>query len=732
MKKLLMAAAVATVAIAEVLANSQRNGQVEIDGRTFEYTYTLYDNGVSNVVITAISPSIGEISIPALIDDAPVTGMPAFRDNKNITRVTIPTSITSIGSYQFQNCTNLTYINIDHIRTFGAYAFDNCRKLDTALYVSTNTYFQSDWNESRAFGNCTSLTNVTFHPHVKSLGGGHACRSIFYYCGLQDLELPPALKYIDGGMFQYSAVREVVMPDSLENLGFNAFRGCTNLSRVVFGSGMTDTGEDHVFEDCTLLSEVTLTSSIMNITPGTFEDCRSLEHIDIPSSVRVIGMSAFKGSGLKSILIPDSVEALGRSPFANTPLTRATLSKNIKYIPQQAFANCTNLTAIIIPDGVTNIADGAFANTALERIMIPSTVELIGANAFSSCTNLKEVVLSGNIAAIGSSAFADCTALGDIVVPDSVTNIDSRAFYGCTSLTNAVFGRNVKALRSEAFAGCAKLKDIVLSHGLTRLEDSAFKSCRQIENLVIPDGVAYIAGSTFYGCSGLTNVTIGSGVSSIGASAFRYCEQVTNVTLGVNVQTIYNNAFDGTYPNRVTVLGPLPTSGANNLPRSSYTKKYVVAERHLASWLPWITANTSARCFVVDETTQEEVRVAIGEGGAEAVGVMSALGLSPARSTDANGAVATYAMPEIGIKAFDPAVGRVEVLVTPAADGAVSGDLVTSCVAVEGSDNLTDWETVPGMVIEASRYREAGHEGRFSCTFDATTHRFYRVSVSGR
>ena len=727
-----MAVSVLVATMTEAWAYTRRNGETEIDGRTFEYTYTLYDNGVSNVAITAISPSIGEISIPALIDGAPVTGMPSFRDNTDITRVRIPTSITSIGSYQFQNCTNLTYINIDHIRMFGAYAFDNCRKLDTAVYVSTNTIFQSDWHTSRAFGNCMSLTNITFHPQVKSLGGGHDCRDIFYYCGLQDLKLPSALKYIDIRMFAGSAVREVVMPDSLENLGFNAFRGCTNLSRVVFGSGMKDTGEDHVFEDCTLLSEVTLTSSIMNITPGTFEDCRSLEHIDIPSSVRVIGMNAFKGSGLKSILIPDSVEALGWSPFANTPLTCATLSKNMKNIPQQAFANCTNLTAIIIPDGVTNIADGAFANTALERIMIPSTVELIGANAFSSCTNLKAVILSGNVAAIGASAFANCTALGDIVIPDSVTNIDSRAFYGCASLTNAVFGRNIKAIGSEAFAGCAKLKDIVLSHGLTRLGDSAFKSCRQIENLVIPDGVAYIAGSTFYGCSGLTNVTIGSGVSSIGASAFRYCEQVTNVTLGVNVQTIYNNAFDGTYPNRVTVLGPLPTSGINYLPRSSYTKKYVVTERHLASWLPWITANTSAKCFVVDETTQEEVRVAIGEGGADAVGIMSALGVAPARGADADGAVATYAMPEISIEAFDPAAGRVEVLVTPAEGGAVSGGLVATCVAVEGSDNLTDWETVPGMVLEASHYREAGHEGCFSCAFDATTHRFYRVSVSVR
>lgn len=179
---------------------------------------------------------------------------------------------------------------------------------------------------------------------------------------------------------------------------------------------------------------------------------------------------------------------------------------------------------------------------------------------------------------------------------------------------------------------------------------------------------------------------------------------------------------------KIYCRGALPVNGTYNLPKT----KYVVCQQYFASWLPWFIENTISNYAILDETTQEEMSVVFGNGGADSVGVMSALGLSPARSTNASGAVATYAMPEINIEAFDPVAGCVEVQVTPAEGGIVSGDLVTSCVTVEGSNNLSDWESVSGMSLDAAVYRSAGSEGRFSCTFDTTSHSFYRVKVTGR
>ena len=122
------------------------------------------------------------------------------------------------------------------------------------------------------------------------------------------------------------------------------------------------------------------------------------------------------------------------------------------------------------------------------------------------------------------------------------------------------------------------------------------------------------------------------------------------------------------------------------------------------------------------------MRVALGEGGVAAVGVMSALGIAAARSEDANGATAVYAMPELSIASFDPSAGRVEVTVKPATGCVVSSDLVAECVAVEGSNDLILWSPVDSLV-ESEGYAGTGN---FICVFDETAHRFYRVRVAPR
>jgi hypothetical protein len=191
-----------------------------------------------------------------------------------------------------------------------------------------------------------------------------------------------------------------------------------------------------------------------------------------------------------------------------------------------------------------------------------------------------------------------------------------------------------------------------------------------------------------------------------------------------------NNAFYGVKAPTVTAYGPLP-SGADRLPKTSSTKKYVVTARHLASWLPWLVANISTYA-IIDETTQEEFRVVLGAGGVGAVEIAASLGLAPAKSGASGGRTATYAMPTVIIEGFDVASGRVEVLVTPAEGGEVTERLVTDSISVEWSDNLADWDALDGVTVDASSDLAEGNKGRFSCTCDPSAHRFYRVKVTGR
>jgi hypothetical protein len=64
--------------------------------------------------------------------------------------VTIPDSVTSIGSYAFSGCTSLTSIIIpDSVTSIGNYAFSNCTSLTIYCEAASKpSGWNSDWNYS--------------------------------------------------------------------------------------------------------------------------------------------------------------------------------------------------------------------------------------------------------------------------------------------------------------------------------------------------------------------------------------------------------------------------------------------------------------------------------------------------------------------------------------------------------------------------------------------------------
>lgn len=100
----------------------------------------------------------------------------AFYRN-DITSVTIPDSVTSIGSNAFYGCTSLTSITIPN------------------TVEKINDY---------AFYGCTSITSITIENGVTSIG-----YSAFYNC---------------------TGLKSIVIPDSITSIGNHAFYGCSSLT----------------------------------------------------------------------------------------------------------------------------------------------------------------------------------------------------------------------------------------------------------------------------------------------------------------------------------------------------------------------------------------------------------------------------------------------------------------------------------------------------------------------
>jgi hypothetical protein len=104
---------------------------------TKEYVRFYYTIILDKVTILGASPGAKEVVIPCTIDGFPVVsiGTNAFYNDSNLTKVTIPNSVTTIESSAFEGCLSLTDVIIgNHVTSIESYAFQGCCSL-TSLIV---------------------------------------------------------------------------------------------------------------------------------------------------------------------------------------------------------------------------------------------------------------------------------------------------------------------------------------------------------------------------------------------------------------------------------------------------------------------------------------------------------------------------------------------------------------------------------------------------------------------
>jgi len=133
---------------------------------------------------------------------------------------------------------------------------------------------------------------------------------------------------------------------------------------------------------------------VVGIGVDAFHGMRLISVV-IPDSVTFIGYSAFSTNQLTGITIPGSVIFIGESAFSNNRLTSVTILNGVTSIGQNAFLG-NQLTSATIPDSVTSIEGSAFQNNRLTNVTIPDSVTSIGGLAFNG-NPLTSVTLGGNV-----------------------------------------------------------------------------------------------------------------------------------------------------------------------------------------------------------------------------------------------------------------------------------------------------------------------------------------------
>lgn len=175
-----------------------------IENQTEEFTV------VGNGVLIKYNGPGGNVTIPEnvrFISDA-------FRHNKTITNVSIPTSVSIVGDYAFLGCSAIQSVSFpDTLLAIGDSAFGECSSLST-VYIPDSVQYISEG----AFSDCKSLWSVHL-PNTLEYIPYHC----FSNCTINNIVLPTELKYIGEAAFAGNKLRTVYIPETVNEISERVF-----------------------------------------------------------------------------------------------------------------------------------------------------------------------------------------------------------------------------------------------------------------------------------------------------------------------------------------------------------------------------------------------------------------------------------------------------------------------------------------------------------------------------
>ncbi len=195
----------------------------------------------------------------------------AFSGCNNLSSVSIPNSVTTIGYQAFYGCNSLTSVSIPNSVTSIGY---------------------------HAFSGCSSLTSVTIPGSLTTIE-----RGVFYGCSnLSFVSIPSSVTSIGSKAFQgCSSLTSISIPNSVTSIGSEAFNGCSSLTSVTIPNSMTTIGVQ-AFSGISGLKSVGIPNGVTSIEYGAFSGCSSLISVTIPGSLTNIDKYAFSGCvGLQEV-----------------------------------------------------------------------------------------------------------------------------------------------------------------------------------------------------------------------------------------------------------------------------------------------------------------------------------------------------------------------------------------------------------------------------------------------
>lgn len=493
----------------------------------------------------------------------------AFKECANLTEISIPNSISSIGENTFygSGIKSITFEDgyedllcegrWDYDETFPTFA--KC-KIENAYIGRTlsisNGAENSDYEDRPStffpktlhnliIGDCVKNIDVILMSHQK------VTSSLSHYSNLKSVQFGTNLSklpsLIDNSLLTHLSTSSTTPPTA------NPFSNSQYMDLTVeIPDGSLDAYKIapvwskfwEITESPNLLHCIEGDGILYRILSGNEVEVIKKEpdyagNISIPSNIKynnttykVISIGeAFKGcSNLISISLPSSIVSLDNNCFANcVKLEKVDINGNLEYIPYGAFQNCTSISNIQIPQTVTRISGCAFKGcSALKYFTCQDALSYIGESTFQDCTTITSFSFN-NVSSIGHSALKGCGQLKDVELNNKISVIPTECFMNCINLETINNLRSIIRIENNAFEGCKLIKFFELPNVIS-IANYAFKDCNAANSFILGNRLKDLGDGVFYNCCSIESLIIPGNVENFGDSIFSGCSTLKNLT----------------------------------------------------------------------------------------------------------------------------------------------------------------------------------------------------------
>lgn len=406
-------------------------------------TYTQTINGVTwnfavsddEATVIGVSGAIGgDLSIPESLGGRTVTaiGDCAF-SKKDITTITLPATIRSIGEEAFFKCTSLTAVRVTG---------EEPSVGDDAFYKVT---------ASVVFVGGTPLTNISsdgkWHGMTVQYVADTANEGLRVYASLPDgyeFDGMATLSLsVDGDATIYFTMNGA--EPTTNALVYVSPISVTRTTRIKYFAADNTTGDTGPIGSLLLKTVMPDSALLSNPEHSRTVNGISWSYQERADGVRLTGNNGTASGGRVSgaVVVPDAINwqpvtVVGAGLFASCDgVTSVRLPATVTDIERDAFRGCTRMESIVLPDGLQSIADGAFERcTSLTNVTIPASVTNIGYFAFRDCLRLTDVVLKGNTPRHDLGVYMGVPAF--TTISGRMGNATAIVYAGITNKTNDI------------------------------------------------------------------------------------------------------------------------------------------------------------------------------------------------------------------------------------------------------------------------------------------------------